>query len=120
MKAYVEQLRAWERANPGKPEFLRESAGYPVSPFTANPGTGECFRCGQTGHRSRDCAERDPRKQLSTREGNWRALVSRAFREQARGQAVQVNFVGQMDMELSWARDLVTQYMQGKGQGATE
>lgn len=120
MRAYIEQLRSWEKANLGKPDFPGESIGYPISPFTVNPGTGECFRCGQTGHRSRDCLERDPKKQLSTREGNWRAVVSRVYRSQTRAQTAQVNFVGESEEDLSWAGDLVAQFLQGKGQGATE
>ena len=51
--AYLDQLRAWRQANGDNP--VSKTTGFPLRPGGAPPGSGECYNCGQTGHRRVDC-----------------------------------------------------------------
>ncbi|KAJ6577028.1 hypothetical protein DFH09DRAFT_1311040 [Mycena vulgaris] len=85
---YARRVTIWETAYAGTRPRL-ELVGYPLSPGTVPPGSGECFACGKITtplHRSNECtdAARIPRK-----EATFRSLVGKYLRTAP----VQVNAV---------------------------
>ncbi|KAH8080072.1 hypothetical protein HD553DRAFT_257743, partial [Filobasidium floriforme] len=48
-RAYQEAIRAWYNRH-GQDATASLSRPFPLSPGTVRPGSGECFRCGMTGH----------------------------------------------------------------------
>jgi hypothetical protein len=68
---YASQMRDWEQRF-GVETIPTLQTGYPLTPNTAAPGTGECFRCGQRGHQKKDC--RDDHM-IPYKEGTYRYLV---------------------------------------------
>ncbi|KAG7527252.1 hypothetical protein FFLO_07121 [Filobasidium floriforme] len=57
-QAYTDATKAWyARYGFGTPSSL--SKPFPMSPGTAKPGSGECFRCGNLGHLRPQCNGRE-------------------------------------------------------------
>ncbi|KAJ7917870.1 hypothetical protein B0H13DRAFT_1869907 [Mycena leptocephala] len=85
---YARCVTIWETAYAGARPRL-ELVGYPLSPGTTAPGSGECFSCGKVTtprHRSSECtAAKIPRK-----ESTFRGLVNKYIRTNP---PVQVNAV---------------------------
>jgi hypothetical protein len=84
---YARRVTIWEAAYAGMHPRL-ELVGYPLSPGTVAPGSGECFSCGKVTtplHRSNKCTDtKIPRK-----EATFRSLVNKYLRPTP----VQVNAV---------------------------
>lgn len=71
-RQYQEALALWERTFPGRrPGF--NMGLYPLKPGTAALASGECFRCGCTGHMRSNCQSTS---EISQAEASWRARVN--------------------------------------------
>ncbi|KAF7974760.1 hypothetical protein HWV62_11353 [Athelia sp. TMB] len=74
-RQYQEALALWERTFPGRrPGF--NTGLYPLKPGTAALASGECFRCGCTGHMRNNCQSTS---EISQAEASWRARVNGAI-----------------------------------------
>ncbi|KAJ7059293.1 hypothetical protein C8F01DRAFT_1370852 [Mycena amicta] len=97
---YKAQIDAWDKEYGGRnPRALLEEVGYPLSPGTAAPGTGECFRCGHltAPRHARDAcaAEEIPCLETAFREICNKYLRAPRFRPQQN--VAQVNY---LDMKM--------------------
>jgi hypothetical protein len=84
---YTRRITIWENAYAGSRPHL-EDVGYPLSPGTVAPGSGECFACGKITtpmHRSNECTG----PKLPRRESTFRSIVNKHMRTTP----VQVNAV---------------------------
>ncbi|KAJ7053888.1 hypothetical protein C8F01DRAFT_1165178 [Mycena amicta] len=112
---YKAQVEAWDREY-GKrnPRALLEEVGYPLSPGTAVPGTGECFRCGQLTaprHGRETCgAEEIPRLETSFRAICNKYLRPPRFRPQQN--IAQINY---LDMKMPDSDDETDEEGFGRG-----
>ncbi|KAJ6461519.1 hypothetical protein C8R47DRAFT_1159533 [Mycena vitilis] len=92
---YRRRLASWNRVH-GDRRVLLERTGYPLSPGTAPPLSGECYTCGRVTvpwHRRPDCAA-DP---VPTKESTFRSLCAKYLRPQAA-----VNAVLEEEDDLGW------------------
>lgn len=69
-EVYADQLRQWRRMY-GDNTRASEDTGFPLSPGTAPPCSGECYNCGQVGHDRRNCPATES---LNMRERAWRSI----------------------------------------------
>ena len=77
LRAYRAQVQQWKQSNPGilHPDELRP---YPLKPGTAKIGSGECFKCGMSGHRQDQCTGTP----LDPEETTWRKVASFIVRKE--------------------------------------
>ena len=52
---------------------VTEETGFPVTPGTAQPGSGKCYVCGRISHESRNCPAAK-NEYVSEKERLWRAI----------------------------------------------
>ncbi|KDR76578.1 hypothetical protein GALMADRAFT_67310 [Galerina marginata CBS 339.88] len=108
---YREQMRSWKQSNGDNAPS--KYTGFPLRPGGAEPGTGECYGCGKTGHLGRDCAEMN---KVPTLEGNFCAICGSILIP--RRQPAQVNHVAVEEDEFAWANAPTTYFrQQGNGEG---
>jgi hypothetical protein len=72
---YTRRISAWN-AQFGSARVLLEHTGYPLSPGTVAPGSGECFGCGKVTtpfHRRAEC----PGPPIPAKESTFRALCAK-------------------------------------------
>jgi hypothetical protein len=69
-EVYADQLRQWRRMY-GDNMRASEDTGFPLSPGTAPPCSGECYNCGQVGHDWRNCPATES---VNARERAWRSI----------------------------------------------
>ncbi|KAJ6481031.1 hypothetical protein C8R45DRAFT_831845 [Mycena sanguinolenta] len=75
---YARRVSIWENTYAGSRPRL-ETTGYPLSPATVVPGSGECFSCGKITapmHRSSDC----PGPKVPWKESTFRSIVNKYLR----------------------------------------
>jgi hypothetical protein len=68
---YQAAMRDWEHRF-GAETVPTLQTGYPLTPNTSVPGTGECFKCGHRGHQKKDCKSET---MIPYKEGTYRYLV---------------------------------------------
>ena len=75
--AYKQQLLDWIRTHGGLQTPVSETTPVPLTPGTADAGSGECFTCGQVGHSgaNRGCAAYGTPQQIPRKESDWRRIV---------------------------------------------
>jgi hypothetical protein len=111
--AYLDQLRAWRRLNGDNQ--VSKSTGFPLRPGGAPPGSGECYNCGQIGHRGMDCQATSSKK-IPALEASFRAICGSILGQPSR-RAAQVNYVATSgDNEFAWLNTESTG-QQGNGEG---
>ncbi|KAJ7930703.1 hypothetical protein B0H13DRAFT_1858514 [Mycena leptocephala] len=84
---YARRVGIWENAYAGSCPRLKD-VGYPLSPGTVTPGSGECFACGKITtpmHRSNECTG----PKLPRKESTFRSIANKHMRTTP----VQVNTV---------------------------
>ena len=69
-EAYAEQIRQWRHLY-GDNARASEDTGFPLTPGTAPPCSGECYNCGLVGHDRRNCTATEA---LNARERAWRSI----------------------------------------------
>ncbi|KAJ7084777.1 hypothetical protein B0H15DRAFT_783563 [Mycena belliarum] len=92
---YERRIAGWERIH-GNKKVLLEHSGYPLSPGTAPPCSGECYRCGKVTsprHTRVDC----PGPHIPNREGTFRSICSKYLSVR---RPVAVNAV--LEDDLAW------------------
>ena len=110
---YQDQLRAWRQANGDS--YASKTTGFPLRPGGAPPGSGECYNCGQMGHRRLDCQATGTKK-LPQLEISFRAICGSILGQPNR-RPVQVNYVATSgDDEFAWLNTGSTG-QQGNGEG---
>lgn len=83
---YVIQVTTWQASSNGRgPNELRP---YPLSPGTCPVASGECWKCGYTGHMRTACTNAT----VPALESRWRSIAD-GIRSRARAAGVAVNFV---------------------------
>jgi hypothetical protein len=111
--AYLEQLRAWRRTNGDNP--VSKTTGFPLRPGGAPPSSGECYNCGQTGHRHIDCQATGPKK-IPQLEATFRAICGSILGQPFR-RTTPVNYVDTArDDEFAWL-NIEAAGQQGNGEG---
>jgi Zinc knuckle len=111
--AYLEQLRTWRRLNGDNP--ITKTTGFPLRPGGAQPASGECYKCGRTGHRRIDCQTTDIKK-IPSLEATFRAICGSILGQPSRRTA-QINYVAAPgDDEFAWLNNSLTDH-QGNGEG---
>jgi protein-disulfide isomerase len=110
--AYLEQLRAWRRTNGDN--SVSRTTGFPLRPGGAPPGSGECYNCGQTGHRRIDCPP--TAKRISQHEAAFRAICGSILGQPFRRTA-QINYVAMSgEDEFAWL-NMTSSSQQGNEEG---
>lgn len=110
--AYLNQLRAWRQINGDN--HVSKSTGFPLRPGGAPPASGECYNCGQTGHRRIDCQTTGSNR-IPLLEANFRALCGSILGQPRR--TAQVNYVATSgDNEFAWL-NVASNESQGNGEG---
>ena len=110
---YLEQLRTWRRINGDN--SVSKTTGFPLRPGGAQPGSGECYNCGRTGHRRIDCQATGPKK-IPQLEATFRAICG-SILGQPSCRAIQVNYVATSGGdEFAWL-NLESAEQQGNGEG---
>ncbi|KAF7978283.1 hypothetical protein HWV62_1134 [Athelia sp. TMB] len=84
---YQRQVAEYERANPGL--LPTEQRPYPLSPGTADSGTGECYECGYAHRRNED--HRGPK--LKFEETNYRRMAGVVTNANGGRQPTQISLV---------------------------
>ena len=109
---WQQQLRDW-RAKNGEGQ-VTVTTGFLLRPGGAKPGSGECFLCGQVGHR-RDSG-RCLIAPINGRERSFRTICGRILRFKP---VAQINVVGEVGGEFDWLHDrtLTPIADQGNGEG---
>ncbi|KAJ6456905.1 hypothetical protein C8R45DRAFT_1185017, partial [Mycena sanguinolenta] len=81
-RAHADQQQAWFAAHGNV--VVTVSTPYPLRPGRAPLNTGECYRCGISGHTNYQRGCNAPQEQcLNPREQAWRRIASQALREPA-------------------------------------
>jgi hypothetical protein len=112
--AYLEQLRTWRRVNGDNP--VSKTTGFPLRPGGAPPASGECYNCGQTGHRRIDCSTTGTNKRIPPLEAVFRAICGSILGQPFRRTA-QINYVAMSGGdEFAWLNGASTG-QQGNGEG---
>ena len=112
---YLEQLRTWRRINGDN--HVTKSTGFPLRPGGASPGSGECYNCGQAGHRRMDCTAGSSKK-IPQLEANFRAICGSVLGQPPRRTA-QVNYVAtNEENEFAWL-NTTSNESQGNGEGSS-
>ena len=110
---YLDQLRAWRRTNGDN--HVSKNTGFLLRPGGAPPGSGECYNCGQVGHRRPDCQATGTGKILQL-EATFRAICGSILGQPSRRTA-QINYIATPgDDEFTWL-NLESAEQQGNGQG---
>ena len=109
--AYLDQLRAWRRTNGDS--HVTKFTGFPLRPGGAPPGSGECYNCGQTGHKRMDC-QATGNKKIPQFEATFRAICGSILGQPGR-RIAQINYVAGED-EFAWLKGESTG-QQGNGEG---
>ena len=108
--AYRDQLRAWRHANGDS--FVTKFTGFPLRPGGAPPGSGECYNCGQAGHRRAECQATGSQK-IPPFEATFQAICSSILGQPGR-RIAQVNYIAVPgDDEFAWLNARLGE--QGKG-----
>ncbi|KAF8153332.1 hypothetical protein B0H34DRAFT_800549 [Crassisporium funariophilum] len=69
--AYQAQITDWNARHAGRP--VNEMRPYPLSPGTSPVASGECWKCGHTGHRGTVCSSSE---QVPSIEQKWRSIAA--------------------------------------------
>ena len=110
--AYLDQLRAWRQLNGNN--HISKTTGFPLHPGGAPPGSGECYNCGQAGHRRTDC-QITAAKKIPQLKATFCAIC-RSILWQSRC-TVQINYVAtSRDDKFAWVNANQTG-QQGNGEG---
>ena len=111
--AYLNQLRTWRQINGDN--HVSKSTGFPLRPGGAPPASGECYNCGQTGHRRMDC-QTTGTKRIPLLEANFRAICGSILGQPSRRTA-QMNYVAMSgEDEFAWL-NTASNESQGNGEG---
>ena len=111
LKVYREQMNAWHQRN-GNVQPTK-TTGFPLRPGGAQPGSGECYKCGITGHRGLDC---NLGNMIPKFEGNFRAICGSILNPHR--PPIQVNLVTAETDEFPWANGVFnSSQQQGNGEG---
>ncbi|KAF5338191.1 hypothetical protein D9611_014610 [Ephemerocybe angulata] len=108
------QQLAWVEKH-GVNAWVDETTPYPLRPGTMPVNSGECFRCGMSGHQGSSCPV--PRKdQLQPTEQTWRVVCARGLREPFDVRYVAISDYGHT---ASYAADSEDDEEQGNGEGSS-
>ena len=111
--AYLDQLRTWRRINGDNQ--VTKATGFPLRPGGAQPGSGECYNCGKTGHRRIDCQTMGTKK-IPSLEATFRAICGSILGQPSRRTA-QINYVSTSgEDEFAWL-NAEPSNQQGNGEG---
>jgi hypothetical protein len=112
INVWHQQLRDWRVKNGDG--LITAETGFPLRPGGAEPGSGECFQCGQVGHR-RDMGQCRTTA-INGRERTYRTICGRILRSRP---VAQVNAVDDAGGEFDWLNDrmLAPRGNQGNGEG---
>ena len=107
---WQQQLCEW-RTKHGEGQ-VTAATGFPLRPGGAKPGSGECFLCGQVGHRrdSGQCVIAP----INGRERTFRTICGRILRFRP---VAQVNAVGDTGGEFDWLNDCMLTPISDQGNG---
>ena len=86
---YLDQLRAWRRLN-GESK-VSKTMGFPLCPGGAQPGSGGCYNCRQTGHHCIDC-QVESTKKIPALEATFRAICG-SILGQPPCRTTQINYI---------------------------
>jgi hypothetical protein len=115
-EAYTEQIRQW-RCLYGDNARASEDTGFPLTPGTAPPCSGECYKCRLVGHDRRNCVTAEP---LNVHERAWRSICGNVLGHAGtRRLTAQVNVVGNATDDIAtWLGTTPRLYStQGNGEG---
>jgi hypothetical protein len=115
-ETYTEQIHQWRRRY-GDNARASEDTGFPLTPGTAPPCSGECYNCGMVGHDRRNCTTAEP---LNARERAWRSICGNVLGHAGtRRLTAQVNIVGTTTDDIAtWLGTTPRFYSsQGNGEG---
>ena len=111
--AYLDQLRAWRQTN--GPNHITKTTGFLLQPGEAPPGSGECYNCGQTGHRCIDC---QATKKIPSLEASFYAICGSILGQPSR-HTTQINYVAASGGdEFAWL-NMRSNEQQGNGEGSS-
>ncbi|KAJ6532120.1 hypothetical protein DFH09DRAFT_1408762 [Mycena vulgaris] len=94
--AYAKQVKIWDDTHGLKNKVWLERTGYPLSPATSPPNSGECFGCGKKTmpwHKRADC----PGPAIPAKETTFRAICAKYLKE-----PVGINVVQVVRGDLDW------------------
>jgi hypothetical protein len=113
-EAYAEQIRQWRRLY-GDDARASENTGFPLTPGTAPPCSGECYNCGLVGHDRRNCTATEA---LNARERAWRSICGSVLGHAGtRRLTAQVNAVGNATDDMAMWLGTTPRFYSAQGNG---
>jgi hypothetical protein len=99
IQAWMEQVRQWRIKN-GDSGRVTKYSGFPLRPGGAPPGSGECYKCGKTGHAKANCTAQ-PESCIPEKEAIFRSICGAILRG-TRQASAPVNLVGTVESDNEW------------------
>jgi len=112
---YKAEITMWNRNNFGRAMY--ENRPYPLTPGTSPMVSGECFRCGHTGHSSIACTSN---MRIPEPERVWHQKANSIRAGAARANNTGVNLVAEDDILVSreeYDAAIIAQYLVSQNQG---
>jgi hypothetical protein len=117
--SYNTQIVQWNTEHAG--QQVSETRPYPLSPGTMPVASGECWRCGMTGHIGPNCNNPNP---IPGFESRWRSIAASIKRSCPTNMAENINYVNEISPWASkeeYDQRVIAEYLarQEKGQGSS-